>query len=1284
MRNNRFLLVLVIVSLLLPGVCLATEITYILEDLGSGQWVCHYNINNDTLAADIEQFIIWYEPWLYQNLSVVSTQAIGFDWYQDTIEPDPVWLDYGAYRALAYSSGIGQGQNLNGFAVRFEYLGSGVPTLQEFDIVDPVTYASMDTGYAKAVRFVDFSATGDNDGTSWLNAFVDLQDALDAAIYGDEIRVAQGTYKPRQTTVSVGTLTTFALVSGTRVYGGFPAGGGTWASRDPKLHETILNGDINGDDDPSIDNFGNGTANYDDNTEYIFWAEGTDSSTLINGLTIRGAKSHGIIFYGGSDGTLVTDLNIQHCRVEKNYTSSFGGGLYTHSGTPTITIANCVFSENYSGNEGGGAWFHDSNVTITNSIFRDNFAEGRGGGICFEESSLTVSSSTLINNESSQSGGAIYASSGTCQLYNSIFWGNTNGTSSQLQFSGDNVIDNYTAIDYCCIQGWNSLAGVLSITTTGNTGNDPILSDDGHLLPGSSCINTGDAAGDYTGMLDIDGQNRVIEGRVDIGADEAIPYIKITKPTGGEVWAGGSTHTIEWETFWYTGNVNLAYSTDNGQSWTNIVGNRSESYAWTLPWLPAEVVDQCLISVVATTPPADIEYAVSEMFTITSYQPTGLSQTSDWPTLAGGARRTGQSTFAGPELGCVKWEFETDGPVSNSITTGTAGDPGAPIIPAIHIASEGGTLYTVNAGDGSLVWSYDTGSPLLSAPAVGNGRTIYVGADNGTLYAIDIYGRLRWTQFTGGFIYSSPTVAADGKIFVGSQDGVLYALGHDGSELWKYQLPSAGEVTAAILASPTIGTDGNVYVAALNIPKLYALDPSDGSLQWETDFQTSAKPFASPVVADDGTIYISLVGDEHLYAIDPNGGTITWQVPTTPAQITGQWDFDNNLRDSSGLGHDGVIYGNPNWVAGDTGMGSALYFDGTTNYVDITGYKGITGSETRSVSARIKTTGGGIIASWANIPVAVVSTPGSCWIVQINTSSGQLELVLGDIIARGPDLSDGLWHHVKVELTLEELTFYVDGTAYASAPWEPFLNAPINTSTKSNVIIGARLSSNGEACCHFNGSIDEVVIERLGDGTGLYCYTEPVIGTDGTIYVSLDDEYLRAFNPDGSSKWVKRIGSVGGFTMTAGSDGNVYTVSDDNWLTVLDSDGNELSRFSAQDNNNLISHPVITEGGTVLVSGTDNKVLAISSDSCDSSTANLHRPEDISGNRIVNFGDFAMLASEWLDCTDVYFTDHMNYESYCFESGETYQGYLAGDIDRDHYVNINDLFMMAQQWLQQE
>ena len=55
----------------------------------------------------------------------------------------------------------------------------------------------------------------------------------------------------------------------------------------------------------------------------------------------------------------------------------------------------------------------------------------------------------------------------------------------------------------------------------GNISSDPQFMPDGyHLTNSSPCINAGDPDGNYTGQTDIDGNPRVMSGRVDMGADE--------------------------------------------------------------------------------------------------------------------------------------------------------------------------------------------------------------------------------------------------------------------------------------------------------------------------------------------------------------------------------------------------------------------------------------------------------------------------------------------------------------------------------------------------------------------------------------------------------------------------------------------------------------------------------------------------------------------------------------------------------------------------------------------
>ena len=85
----------------------------------------------------------------------------------------------------------------------------------------------------------------DSDGSTWENAFTDLQTALAIADSGEEIWVATGVYTP-----GTARSDSFQLVEGVAVYGGFDPDWGVdqFGERDWQAYPTILSGDIGGDD----------------------------------------------------------------------------------------------------------------------------------------------------------------------------------------------------------------------------------------------------------------------------------------------------------------------------------------------------------------------------------------------------------------------------------------------------------------------------------------------------------------------------------------------------------------------------------------------------------------------------------------------------------------------------------------------------------------------------------------------------------------------------------------------------------------------------------------------------------------------------------------------------------------------------------------------------------------------------------------------------------------------------------------------------------------------------
>ena len=97
----------------------------------------------------------------------------------------------------------------------------------------------------------------------------------------------------------------------------------------------------------------------------------------------------------------------------------------------------------------------------------------------------------------------------------------------------------------------------------------------------------------------------------------------------------------------------------------------------------------------------------------------------------------------------------------------------------VYVGSNDGKLYAINAADGSIKWTMTTSGAISSSPAVADG-VVYVGSTDGSLYAANASGCGRgscsplWSAQTGGPITSSPAVS-NGEVFVGSNDGDLHS-----------------------------------------------------------------------------------------------------------------------------------------------------------------------------------------------------------------------------------------------------------------------------------------------------------------------------------------------------------------------------------------------------------------------------------------------------------------------------------------------------------------------------
>lgn len=260
--------------------------------------------------------------------------------------------------------------------------------------------------------FVNDDAAGLNDGTSWANAYNDLQDALVIAEAGDQIWVAEGTYKPD--TIGGAQTSTFLIDKNLQLYGGFAGTETTLAQRgDPKEHPTILSGDLIGND---LDN--NPTANKLDNVLHVMKiTAAATNETIVDGFTIK--RGHADWPTPGADqnggGVNCEGAPIfRNCSFDQNYAINSGGGLYLNgTNSNGAMVESCIFKKNQadqSFDAGGGLYIRNVagiGVTVNKSEFIENKG-GRGGGIANFNSNLIVTKSLFSGNINPYQGGGLW------------------------------------------------------------------------------------------------------------------------------------------------------------------------------------------------------------------------------------------------------------------------------------------------------------------------------------------------------------------------------------------------------------------------------------------------------------------------------------------------------------------------------------------------------------------------------------------------------------------------------------------------------------------------------------------------------------------------------------------------------------------------------------------------------------------------------------------------------------------------------------------------------------
>jgi len=284
-----------------------------------------------------------------------------------------------------------------------------------------VSAAATNPEVASVILYVKPDGVGNC--TTWADA-CGLQAALSNAVFGDEIRVAAGTYKPGTSRSD-----TFQLKSGVAIYGGFPAAGGE--TRNWEVNLTILSGAI--------------SSNPGNNSYHVVTGSGVNATSILDGFTITGgnANSNYPNNYGGGIYNIEGSPALTNIKfVSNNSSRNGGGGMYNLDSAPVLT--NVTFESN-TGNYGGAMYNANSNPTLINVSFLENSALSDGGAIYSTGGNLTLTTVNFTSNGSYRYGGAMFSKDCNSDLTNISFSLNSGKYGGAMYNSGGNAtLDNVT------------------------------------------------------------------------------------------------------------------------------------------------------------------------------------------------------------------------------------------------------------------------------------------------------------------------------------------------------------------------------------------------------------------------------------------------------------------------------------------------------------------------------------------------------------------------------------------------------------------------------------------------------------------------------------------------------------------------------------------------------------------------------------------------------------------------------------------------------------------------
>jgi outer membrane protein assembly factor BamB len=221
----------------------------------------------------------------------------------------------------------------------------------------------------------------------------------------------------------------------------------------------------------------------------------------------------------------------------------------------------------------------------------------------------------------------------------------------------------------------------------------------------------------------------------------------------------------------------------------------------------------------------------------------------------------------------------------------------------VYVGDQNGTVYAIDGSSGATEWKFEIRGDetaedpakrfgVVNSPAVKNG-VVYAVSYNGVVYALKSRtGEEIWNTSTGGLVASSPAV--DGQsVYLGNYDGEVYSISRStGRVEWRRKV-SDGRISKS---SPAVAGD-TVVVGGVD-GYLYSLGSETGERRWSYE---ASSPILSSAAVVNGNVYFS--DSNGVYVVAGRGveiGSLTAEVGVSE-ESSGTEDVDENRTENNTL-----------------------------------------------------------------------------------------------------------------------------------------------------------------------------------------------------------------------------------------------------------------------------------------------------------------------------------------------------------------------------------------------